>query len=96
MTRAESAAASSCQAGWSARGMRAATTTVGRSARSARVRGSGGPGAAPPSVRCSRSGARGRGFRRGAQHPLASPNVRTLGRLAYAQLASRLWRSYRP
>ena len=53
-------------------------------------------GRRPRFARCSRSGARGRGFRRGASPPSPEPKCLTLGMLAYAQVASRLWRSSRP
>ncbi len=66
---------------WSAGVTWAATTTVRRCARRAPLRGSGGcaPGA-PGALRQRRERP---GVRRGAQHPLASPRVRTRGRLAH-------------
>ena len=74
------AAAFSFQAACAGRVARAATTTVRRSARSAPVRGSGG---AAPVRLVLRQRRETPGVRRGAQPPLASPNVRTLGRLSY-------------
>ena len=48
---------------------------------------------APPVRPLSGSGAEGGGFEGGAQHPLARAQCLALGRLAYAQVACRLWRS---
>ena len=67
------------QAACAARGTRAATTTVRRYARSAPVRGSGGGAPGRPWLPQRRERP---GVQKGGGAPLASSNVRTLGRLA--------------